>query len=227
MAEQHQTVAGHHNVAVQNSGDGNSFTITVGAETRLHVTRSHRLRAPISQPLHLLLAENAVAPLVGRDAVKAELDAWLDRAQPIAVRLVTGEAGSGKTRLALDLCERAEARGWHAGFVAADELARFHARTNVEAFTTDAPTLLVVDYAAAKSAILKRWLTALARIEQLPAAGKLRLLLLERHGARESGWWQQLLQLGGIEGARLEALLDPPEPVPLAPITTQIGRAHV
>ena len=61
----------------------------------------------------------------------------------------------------------------------------------------------------------------------MPAAGRLRLLLLERHGARESGWWQQLLQLGGIEGARLEALLDPPEPTALAPITTPDDRRAI
>ena len=41
MAEQHQTVTGDYNVTVENLGDGNSFQITIGAETGLEFTRKH------------------------------------------------------------------------------------------------------------------------------------------------------------------------------------------
>jgi Ni2+-binding GTPase involved in maturation of urease and hydrogenase len=47
----------------------------------------------------------------------------------VAVRCVTGEGGSGKTRLAIELCELAEGAGWDAGFVTFDELTRFAATT--------------------------------------------------------------------------------------------------
>ncbi|MEO1093152.1 MAG: hypothetical protein AAFX81_21245, partial [Pseudomonadota bacterium] len=226
MGTQNLDIDGQGNVAVQIQGDGNSVTITVG-DTSLVLTKRHELRFEPEAPLDLLLPENEVVPLVGRDDVRADLDAWLADDAPISVRLVTGEGGSGKTRLAIDLCRGAEAGGWTAGFAATEEMARFHGQTNVEAWRPDKPVLVVVDYAATKGPVLQRWLTGLARMRSLPEAGKLRLLLLERHGSRDGGWWQALTQFGGIEARRLQRMIDPPEPIGLMPIAAADDRRRV
>jgi hypothetical protein len=63
----------------------------------------------------LLLPENHALPLVGRSAELRALLDWLDQDEP-HVYAVLGPPGGGKTRLAVELCVRAETRGWSAGF---------------------------------------------------------------------------------------------------------------
>ncbi len=63
----------------------------------------------------LLLPENHALPLVGRATELRALLNWLDQDEP-HVHALLGPPGSGKTRLAVELCVRAEIRGWSAGF---------------------------------------------------------------------------------------------------------------
>ncbi|MEJ2203100.1 MAG: AAA family ATPase [Gemmatimonadota bacterium] len=51
-------------------------------------------------------------PLVGRTAELAELEGLLHPGHPVSLALISGERGSGKTRLARELAARAERRGW-------------------------------------------------------------------------------------------------------------------
>ena len=48
-------------------------------------------------------------------------------ARRVSIRVLTGRAGSGKTRLALELCDAAVEQDWDAGFVTHRELVRFGA----------------------------------------------------------------------------------------------------
>ena len=72
-------------------------------------------------PLQLIKARTGIVPFTGRDKLM-ELTDWAN-AQPregledLAVAVVTGVGGSGKTRLAAELCSNLEKKGWVAGFV--------------------------------------------------------------------------------------------------------------
>ncbi|MBW4093536.1 MAG: tetratricopeptide repeat protein [Proteobacteria bacterium] len=123
-------------------------------------------------------------------------------------------AGTGKTRLAIELCERAEASGWNAGFARADELRRFFDHRNLSDWRWNEKALIVVDYAAASATALRQWQAVLAR--HPPCAHPLRLLLLERHADAETGWWAELARPGGMSGRGPESLLDPAGPIVLA-----------
>ena len=64
----------------------------------------------------LLRPEYCMFPLIGRSQELQALLAWLEEEAPF-VRAVVGSGGSGKTRLAIEFCVRAEALGWEAGFI--------------------------------------------------------------------------------------------------------------
>src|SRR5690606_20747473 len=80
-------------------------------------------------------------------------------APDVAVRILLGPGGSGKTRLAAELCRRLQEdreRRWTAGFAREDESAHW------ESFRAPRPTLVVFDYverpavAAKVAALLNR-----------------------------------------------------------------------
>ncbi len=92
-------------------------------------------------PAALLSFASRLLTRVGREAELAELDAFLSSDQPVAWWLWTGPAGTGKSRLAVELC-RAVSGDWHTGFLrepGQQRLGDLHALW---------PTLVVVDYAA-------------------------------------------------------------------------------
>ena len=93
-------------------------------------------------PADLLLAGFGVVPYLFRDADIAEAIAWCESAEPLAVNVVPGRGGAGKTRFAVELCQRMEHpdHGWVAGMwddarVTAADLAALAL-----------PRLIVVDY---------------------------------------------------------------------------------
>jgi len=199
-------------IGVQNAGSFNTIIVGVGP-AKLELDPMQKRRAKPNDERELLLTELRATKLVGRDEDLAALRAWLDGPMPIAVQCRTGRAGIGKTRLAIELCERAEAAGWTAGFARADELQRSFDAQNLTAWRWSQPTLVVVDYAAAFARILRAWLEVLARPDgEKP---KLRLLLLERHADAKLGWWADLTRPGGLSGRGPDSLIDPAEPVPM------------
>ncbi|MFA6056461.1 MAG: glycosyltransferase, partial [Thermodesulfovibrionales bacterium] len=70
----------------------------------------------------LLRAEEAVVPFnPAREPDLDALNAWLDDTKWLqSVRLITGAGGQGKTRLAIELCQKRLTAGWHAGFLDGD-----------------------------------------------------------------------------------------------------------
>jgi hypothetical protein len=204
------TVSGSGNVIVQIEGDGN--TVLLG-KPHLVLTR-HTKQVQIRSDLQLLVPYNRTLPLIGRETELQELWDFLHRQQKIAVRVLTGEGGAGKTRLALTLCDEASEKGWDAGFLTSDELKRFMSQQNLTEWGWRKPTLAVVDYAASQAAELSRWLVGLAGnpgFDNRP----LRLLLLERHAENDSGWWQTVFGRGSWEAINVQALLDPEQPLRL------------
>jgi hypothetical protein len=201
--------SGNYNIVVQASGDG--ITIDV-ARPHLTLGARHRFKRTAKKYLDLLNPINRAVPLVGRAAEMRDLETWLDSTSSISARCLVGGAGSGKTRLALELCALAGQRGWFAGFVDHGELARFHAQQNLAAWSWPKPTLIVVDYAAAKARVLREWLAELVK-QPGDAAKPLRLLLLERHADQGLGWWPELTTPRGWGEEGLSELFDPPAPI--------------
>ncbi|MBB5957140.1 hypothetical protein FHS29_003733 [Saccharothrix tamanrassetensis] len=68
-------------------------------------------------PSALLRPERGVVPFAGRDRELADLTAWAHDSTSNAVRLLVGRPGSGRRRLALELCRRLRDSGWLAGVI--------------------------------------------------------------------------------------------------------------
>ena len=221
------STAGNGNYIVQIQGDGNSI---VTGLPRLELTRRRgracRIRKdPVTGKPHEI---DVIRPftrsidLVGREMELADLSAWLHKETPISVRVLTGHAGYGKTRLALELIEEMVSQGWHAGFLTRAELTRFRDQRDVAGWGWNAPILAVLDYASASARNLYAWLKELVDNSIWDSAGArhgfpLRLLLLERQAERGSGWWEEVFGRGE-DAAVLEKLADPAEPVALQPL---------
>lgn len=158
-------------------------------------------------PASLLHARRGVVPFHAwlRAAEVASLRSWWRRDDPVAVAVVVGPGGVGKTRLMLELCAEARADGIVAGFVG--PRATFEDFEGL--FAADARTLAIVDYAETRPAI-GRWL---AHAAGLPAhrEQRTRIVLV----ARALGeWWDALLWGSSAE---LDALLRADDPVVLDP----------
>lgn len=137
-----------------------------------------------------------------------ELDAlrtWCERDDPVAVSVVAGPGGVGKTRLMLELCEQARAAGFVAGFVPPHVSYEDFAGL----FAPDAKFLAVVDYAETRPTI-GVWLTRAASIAPYPGQ-RTRVVLVVRSLA---DWWDALL---GRSTAELHGLLRRDEPIVLSP----------
>ncbi|QXE33218.1 tetratricopeptide repeat protein [Streptomyces sp. GMY02] len=160
----------------------------------LHRHAGHALRSPVS----LLRPEAAVVRFHGRDEELRDFARWRDGGAPAALRLLSGQGGEGKTRLALAVTGEAARAGWAAGFLAdRGDMGRLDAFLRASLV----PVLLVLDYAELRTAQVREVVTALARPARRGARRPVRVLLL----AREAGeWWSTV-----SEQARAAALLEP------------------
>ena len=219
--------SGNGNFIIQIQGDGNSI---VTGLPHLKLTRRRGLASQIQTDRHTgkAIQTDVIRPfsrsidMVGRENDLEELRAWLAKETPISVRVLTGNAGYGKTRLALELIEEVVLLGWHAGFLTRAELKQFRGQRDVARWGWNAPTLAVVDYASACARDLHAWLSELEDHdiwEDTKAIHKypLRLLLLDRQAEAGSGWWAEVFGIGS-DAALLERLADPAAPVALPPI---------
>lgn len=146
----------------------------------------HRWQEQSSPPGALLRADYGVVPFHGRERELDDLHAWCLEDRCVQVRLYTGIGGLGKTRLALELCQRMRDLGWVAGFVpltakGADKSPREAAERVASA---GRPLLVVVDYAETRREFLAPFLATV-----LPGNDPVRVLLLARNS---EDWWQQL-----------------------------------
>ena len=76
-----------------------ALTQHAGLARRIHTDpRNHNPRA-----IDVLRAYTRSIEIVGRESEMGALHAWLRTLEPIAVQVMTGGAGYGKTRLALEV----------------------------------------------------------------------------------------------------------------------------
>jgi tetratricopeptide (TPR) repeat protein len=129
----------------------------------------------------LLQPRFGVVPYQGREVLLGDLEAWCAEGRPFSIGVVAGEGGSGKSRLAAELCRVMSARGWEAGL-----LTRAETLTDV---TAGPPVLLVVDYPEQRLAGLGPVLEQLASRAGGP---QVRVLLLTREPSTRSHWWADL-----------------------------------
>ncbi|MEU6712853.1 hypothetical protein ABZ897_15335 [Nonomuraea sp. NPDC046802] len=135
----------------------------------------------------LLMPRHAVVPFVGRDEELTRLREWAAEPAALSIAVLTGRGGTGKTRLAGELCEELAEAGWESGFLPLDAACGPLADP---AATLDAlrPTLLVVDQAEPSAPLVGELVRRLAKHRHNP---RVRLLLLAREPA-ESEWWRRL-----------------------------------
>ena len=225
-AGQQARADGSGNIIVQAAGDG--IHINVGLP---HLTLiPPRVRAPqIRNEIDLLNPYGRAIGLVGREADLQSLRDWLHSEPPVSIRTLTGRAGAGKTRAAIELIEylnREKPGEWWGGFVQGREMRRFASQQNLSDWSWARPTLIVVDYAASMVESLREWLGDLAQNSGRALGKPLRLLLLEREAAADGGWLQYLC-LGGYSEAGVRELFDPIEPWRLERLNTAEKRRSV
>ena len=160
----------------------------------------------------LLRAYNAFIRLIGRQPESEALNAFCDKEDAFAWKVLTGDGGVGKTRLALELALQREQAGWRSGFLDVDSLKRWVANDRFGDWCPTGDTLVVIDYAANKPEYLKPLLKRCGQwAEDNRAATRVRLLLLERQADPDNGWLRDLLSFG--EGALRDEIREWMEPI--------------
>ncbi|MFI1586196.1 tetratricopeptide repeat protein [Embleya sp. NPDC020630] len=138
----------------------------------------YRQLAPDAPEVWMLLPSFGVVPYLGRDDLLDELKAWCAEDRPFSIGVIAGEGGSGKSRLAAELCDRMRASAWEAGLVSTTQA--------LTEYVPEASTLMVVDYPEAWLACLG---AALERLAGRISGPPVRVLLLARQPAARSHWW--------------------------------------
>lgn len=138
------------------------------------------LSFPVTDPAKSWLPFSSRATsLVGRDKEQSQLGKFLHSEPTFSWLLMTGDAGSGKSRLALELC-RQVGNEWHAGF-----LHRTRTDFKWSQFSPIRKTLIVIDYVASRATEVGEIVLTLSR--NSPAFTQpVRVLLVERE---KVSWW--------------------------------------
>ena len=227
--------SGSGNVIVQIGGDGNSVIVD-----RPHLTltrpgriaRTIRLDPDTGKPyaIDVIRAATRSVDLVARTAEIDSLSEWLRSPSLVSVRVMVGDAGIGKTRLALELIEAMAQESWRAGFLTREEMRRFRRQQNPGDWGWDTPVLAVVDHASASVRYLHEWLKELAynpawEDDEAGASRPIRLLLIERQADRDAGWWAEILGHGNA--AALVGQLADPTPMILRSIDDPNDRRSI
>jgi tetratricopeptide (TPR) repeat protein len=136
----------------------------------------------------LLRAEEEAVPFdPGREPeLRALLDWSDDAAYGQALRLISGNGGTGKTRIAIELCSHLTSKGWLCGFMPS-ETGIAHVESAWHLIVAhQSPVLVVFDYAETRQDVLIALLRVMLHQTSKP---HLRILLL----ARDAGeWWDRL-----------------------------------
>ncbi|HEX4814843.1 MAG TPA: hypothetical protein VFV66_19045 [Nonomuraea sp.] len=143
----------------------------------------------------LLAPRHAVVPFLGRGEELARLRTWAAGPETLSVAVLSGRGGTGRTRLAGQLCTELSQAGWDAGFLPLDAVcgplsgqAGPGVRGRVVAPDASRPTLLVVDHPEPSSPLVGELVRRLAKHGHNPPV---RVLLLVREPG-EPEWWRRL-----------------------------------
>lgn len=185
--------------------------MTPVATTKSGTRRRRKLGGRSTSPSALLRPDSLLPALVGRDEELARLEQWCLRDDDFDIRLVTGAAGQGKSRLARELMQLVKANNWH---VEPLSLAVNGEETVLQLPTR--PSLLVLDYAETRSEQLFHVLTALL---EHGVHDKVRFLLLARTA---TDWWNALL----ARDSEVADLVADITVQPIAPLTRSRERVN-
>ena len=176
-------------------------------------TNEPTLCLPETDPAISWLAFSARATkFLGREEEKAELTRFLSSERKFAWWLVTGPAGTGKSRLALECC-RDNVPSWYAGFLSkTDEVKDWRH------YRPTRSTLIVMDYVASRAESASDIILHLARSSShFPFP--VRVLLLERD---QGSWWSELLRTDSQRtSAEIRACLFDDEALELKGLTSE------
>lgn len=186
MDEQH--LEGNHNVQIQGVV-GSCIQITYRETTRAvplepaHVPVAQKLLSPS----RLIRAHAGVIPYVERGGLTEHLETWVNSPAAFSGHVIGGRGGAGKTRLAVELCQRLENRRWLCGF-----LSRIADQGMLDALVeTPTARLVVIDYAETRPEQLELLLPLLSAKASLEFP--VRVLLLVRGGDNGEGVWANRL----------------------------------
>lgn len=146
--------------------------------------RLHASTSVCAAPWDIAIPERRATPFLGRAEEMAALQAWLSGPEPVAVQRISGGAGTGKTRLAIELCAWAEVRGWDAGFIATDAVSCLTKRRR------SSPSLVVLDEMEPPPAA---WVG-----DQRTDDPPLRILAIDRNSEPIAAGVAEPLRLGGL-----------------------------
>ncbi|MFD0467180.1 hypothetical protein ACFQ0B_01785 [Nonomuraea thailandensis] len=135
----------------------------------------------------LLMARHAVVPFLGRSEELGTLRAWAAEPGPLSIAVLSGRGGTGKTRLAGELCVELAEAGWDAGFLPLDAVTGLLSGERA-AFEALRPTLVVVERPEPSSPVVGELVRRLAKHGH---NARVRLLLVAREPG-EAEWWRRL-----------------------------------
>jgi tetratricopeptide (TPR) repeat protein len=173
--------------------------VLVGWKASAELQATLRLRTPrrpqdVDEPILILPSTDLsvswlpfsarATAFVGRDVEQERLKGFIQSDAVVSWMLLLGAAGTGKSRLALELCHAIRPE-WNAGFLSrTDRFAQW------QQFRPSRPTLIIVDYIASRAAETSALVLDLSRSSAyLPAP--VRILLVERE---QGGWWERFLR---------------------------------
>ena len=138
----------------------------------------------------LLRFKDQQIAFVGRAQELSYLQTWVESQRPVAVLPLVGDAGRGKSRLALQFAQDCQDQGW-SGFYLDPSRLESLARTGLARMHGAEKTLLIVENAAQHAPNLATLLQFFAK-EDL-GDRKIRILLVERHASdHPQGWLAKL-----------------------------------
>ena len=151
-------------------------------------------------------------PFVGREAEWAALDNFLAGMEDFQWIVVSGLAGSGKSRLMFEFCLSLNER-WQAGF-----LSQEGSFNDWASWKPSADTLIVIDYAAERVDEIKRLLIGLVSRPDKSLQHKVRIVLVDREADDE--WLSQIIG-SRSHSYTIEAVRYPDSPIVLGSLNRQ------
>ncbi|WP_086930217.1 hypothetical protein [Agarilytica rhodophyticola] len=127
----------------------------------------------LEQPSTVLGWSSQITPFIGRNDEIKHLTDWLDSDADKSIQLISGDGGTGKTRLAFHFAEEiAIDKGWDAGQATSDLRGHWH--------WNDKGILLIIDYPEERKTTVRQFLKAVYEMDDIPKSKRLRVLLLSR-----------------------------------------------
>jgi len=173
-------------------------------------------------PSAILNPSYQIAPFFrgGREDILADLEAWRLSETPVAVRIVYGPGGIGKTRLMIECLKPLRDSGWQVGFLRELTPENWFERL----MQRHEPLLVVIDYAESRAKLRDLLMPVLQFYQETRQRPNIqvtpvRIVLL----SRQIGDWWDALNRKDIE---LKTLLNTTPPHELKPLAASVSRRH-